>query len=261
MKKKKVEEMKEIKINPKNKKIDKTKIKIEDEKVQSPGGSFFSVNEKENEENVKTPNLILEENKEDFSDEKEEVISNELQNNISKINCNLNEKIPANKVEETELSKIEKINIVFSIPKKHQGGLFSKGYFTYEFCAIPLKNIVIRKYSDFKWLHDIFQKIYTGSCIPPIPKNIKMEKISDDVVNKNKRALEKFVQGLIDHPLIKHSPILFDFLSIEDKSQFYARQTYYSKGKAPKSLSKLITLNGNVDINFHNSDLPFLDFI
>ena len=259
---KKIEEnIKDDNINTK-KQNEKEKGKIEDEKVQSPGQSFFNINEKE-EENGKVINNPLEDIKDVNIEEKEEInkISYEIQNNISEINFDFDEKLQTLKVDKTELSNNQKPHVIFSVPKKHSGGLFSKGYFTYEFSTIPLKYIVIRKYSDFKWLHDIFQRIYIGNCIPPIPKNVKIEKINDYSIHKHKRALEKFIQALIDNPLIVHSPILFDFISIEDKAQFYSRQTYYSKGKIPKSLNKIITLNGNFELKFQNSDLPFLDFI
>ncbi len=252
----------------------KKKLKIEDEKVQSPPDSFFEVddnekNEIEKETNINNINNLKEKEKENEKNEIEDNNNkNELntnleteKNNISKIDFSFNEKFQGIKVQETELSKIDKINVVFSTPKKHSGSLFSKSYFTYEFCTLPLKYSIIRKYKDFKWLHDIIQSIYTGICVPPIPKNIKMEKINDFIINKNKRSLEKFIQSLVDNDLIKHSPILFDFLSIEDKSQFYSRQTYYSKGKIPKSLNKLYSLDGNIEIKFKNSDLPLLDYI
>ena len=265
----------------KNNKIEipKKKLKIEDEKVQSPNDSFFEVEENENNEIQKETNLndinLLKEIKNEKENEINELEDNNNNNNknelktnleidkhnISKINFSFNEKFQGIKVQETELSKIEKIKIVFSTPIKHSGSLFSKSYLTYEFCALPLQYSVIRKYKDFKWLHDIIQSIYMGMCIPPIPKNVKMEKINDFMINKHKRSLEKFIQSLVDNDLVKHSPILFDFISIEDKSQFYSRQTYYSKGKIPKSLNKLYSLDGNIEIKLKNSDLPILDHI
>ena len=264
----------------KNNKIEipKKKLKIEDEKVQSPNDSFFEVEENENNEIQKETNLndinLLKEIKNEKENEINELEDNNNNNknelktnleidkhNISKINFSFNEKFQGIKVQETELSKIEKIKIVFSTPIKHSGSLFSKSYLTYEFCALPLQHSVIRKYKDFKWLHDIIQSIYMGMCIPPIPKNVKMEKINDFIINKHKRSLEKFIQSLVDNDLVKHSPILFDFISIEDKSQFYSRQTYYSKGKIPKSLNKLYSLDGNIEIKLKNSDLPILDHI
>ena len=261
------------------KKNNKKKLKIEDEKVQSPNDSFFEVDENEKKEIEKETNKdnnniskeIKNEDKKEINgleDNNNNNNNNKLntnfeieKNSISKIDFSFNEKIQGIKVTETELSKIDKLKVIFSTPKKHSGSLFSKSYLTYEFCTLPLKYSIIRKYKDFKWLHDIFQNIYTGICIPPIPKNIKIEKINDYLINKHKRSLEKFIQSLIDNELIKHSQILFDFLSIEDKSQFYSRQTYYSKGKIPKSLNKLYSLDGNIEIKFNNSDLPFLDYI
>ena len=39
-------------------------------------------------------------------------------------------------------------------------------------------------------------------------------------VNKRIRSIEKFMNGLLIHPLIKNSQILFDFLSIQNNKKF-----------------------------------------
>lgn len=165
------------------------------------------------------------------------------------------------KTDTTELSKYDEINVIFSTPEKHSGGLFLKSYLTFGICAFPLPYNVVRKYSDFKWLKDIISTVYIGSVIPPLPKKLKYEKWDDKNIHKTKRKLQKFIQALVDDPLIRNSPILFDFLSIENQSEFYSRKTYYTKVKPPKTLAETYSLNGQVKLKLSNKEFGYIDYI
>ena len=165
------------------------------------------------------------------------------------------------KTDTTELSKYNEINVIFSTPEKHSGGLFLKSYLTFGICAFPLPYNVVRKYSDFKWLKDIISTVYIGSVIPPLPKKLKYEKWDDKNIHNTKRKLQKFIQALVDDPLIRNSPILFDFLSIENQSEFYSRKTYYTKVKPPKTLAETYSLNGQVRLKLSNKEYAYIDYI
>lgn len=182
-------------------------------------------------------------------------------NNMMDDEVDYTEVFTSKKIDQTELSKLSEVNVIFSTPEKHAGGLFLKSYLTYGICAFPLPYNVVRKYSDFKWLKDILSTIYAGSVIPPLPKKLKYEKWDDKHIHRTKRKLQKFIQGLVDDPIIKHSKILFDFLSIENEREFYSRRTYYSKARAPKTLSDTFSLSGQVKLKLSNKDLKYIDFI
>ena len=62
--------------------------------------------------------------------------------------------------------------------------------------------------------------MYANCVIPPLCKKNYVDRFSDILINKRMRSIEKFMNGLLIHPLIKNSQILFDFLSIQNEEDF-----------------------------------------
>jgi sorting nexin-7/30/sorting nexin-8 len=49
-----------------------------------------------------------------------------------------------------------------------KGGMFSSNYIAYKVTTLPLKYMVLRRFSDFYWLRNILVREYPGHCIPPM---------------------------------------------------------------------------------------------
>jgi len=62
--------------------------------------------------------------------------------------------------------------------------------------------------------------MYANCVILPLYKKNYVDRFSDILINKRMRSIEKFMNGLLIHPLIKNSQILFDFLSIQNEEDF-----------------------------------------
>ena len=60
------------------------------------------------------------------------------------------------------------------------------------------------------------------------------------------RFLEKFLDALASHPLIRNSKILQEFLSIENENEFSNLKKEHAKLKPPVKLTELKSLNGEV---------------
>ena len=185
---------------------------------------------------------------------------NEINNNQNQNNSSF---IKNNQTELTTLSTSSNISINLGFPEKVDGWLiFTKSYVSYQIITLPFNFKVRRRYSDFEWLRNILSQIYVSCVLPPIPKKNYGDRFNENLISKRQRGLEKFLNGLVIHPLIKHSEILYDFLSNTNEEQFnnnkkkYANITndLYIKNiySYTYNLKKLKSLNGKSDVNISN---------
>ena len=162
--------------------------------------------------------------------------------NLETILCSVNEK--------SELYRYQNIQIEISLGEKVAGKLFTKAYMTYIITTSPLNLKAKRRYSDFEWLRQILLNFYSSSVIPPIPKKNKIgqDKFNEAFLIKRTRTLEKFLNFLLEDPVIKVSQILYDFLSIEEEDKFNEKKKYYNNFKLPTYLRDYKSPNGKLDI-------------
>ena len=71
---------------------------------------------------------------------------------------------------------------------------------------------------------------------------------------KRKRYLEKFLNSLLYDPLIKNSPILYDFLSIEDNIKFIEKKNFYSIFRLRNDLNDFKSPTGKLDITINEDN-------
>jgi len=156
--------------------------------------------------------------------------------------CNVNET--------TEFSTKEGITVKVTSPEKVEGGIFSKSYVSYLVKTEPFEYKNRKRYSDFLWLRNTLSVIYSHCVIPPLcKKNYLDNKFNEVLVTKRMRSMEKFIQGLLIHPLIRNSEILFDFLSIEKDSDYHKKKQKYSKLTGPTKVKEIKTLEGDIKIS------------
>lgn len=149
----------------------------------------------------------------------------------------------------TEFSNKENIFIKISNPEKVNGGIFSKSFISYTVETHPFNFQTKKRYSDFLWLRNTLLLMYPNCVIPPLCKKNYIERFSEDLINKRMRSLEKFINGLLIHPLIKNSQILFDFLSIQNEADFYKKKKKYGKITSPTHIGEIKTLEGDIKIS------------
>jgi hypothetical protein len=76
------------------------------------------------------------------------------------------------------------------------------------------------------------------------------KKGNDDIFFKECiRNLEKFMNYLILDPIIKNSQILYDFLCVEDQSEFKKKQKEYENVTPTNDIQNYQSINGKIDIN------------
>ena len=158
------------------------------------------------------------------------------------------EYIHCEKVEPNELSQIKDADIKISFPKKVEGGLFSKSYMTYLMQTTPLGFKIRKRYSDFDWLRNILSTIYINCVIPPLCKKNYSGRFSEVLIAKRTRAIEKFIKGILIHPLIKNSDIFYNFISIEKEEEFDKKKKEYNKLSTPVILNQVKSLTGELKV-------------
>ena len=144
-----------------------------------------------------------------------------------------------------------KANIIVKVsnPEKVAGGIFSKSFISYTVETQPFGYSTKKRYSDFLWLRKTLSLMYSNCVIPPLCKKNYVDRFNETLINKRMRSIEKFLNGLLIHPLIKNSQILFDFLSVQNEADFYKKKKKYGKITAPTHVGEIKTLEGDIKIS------------
>ena len=158
----------------------------------------------------------------------------------------------------TQFSEKENITVKISNPEKVSGGIFSKSFISYTVETKPFGFSTKKRYSDFLWLRNTLSLMYSNCVIPPLCKKNYIDRFNEALINKRMRSMEKFLNGLLIHPLIKNSQILFDFLSIQNEVDFNQKKKKYGKITAPTHIGEIKTLEGDLKISISDKKEMFL---
>ena len=216
--------------------LDKDNILLNPQNINKEG---------ELDNNLNTENNNLENNE---NDNKEEIEQEENQNQ----NKQIEDIIQCQKVTPSELTLQEDVDIKLSFPQKIEGGLFSKSYVTYLMQTTPLDFKLRKRYSDFEWLRHILSLIYINCVIPPLCKKNYTDRFSELLIAKRTRSIEKFMKGILIHPLIRHDEIFYNFISTENESDFEKKKKIYNKITSPSSLKNVKSLSGEINVSVSN---------
>ena len=170
-------------------------------------------------------------------------------NYYNKYIYNNNEKVTCKTNDITIISKLTKIKIIFGSPLIIDSGFFSRKYIAYQIKTIPFNINVKRRYGDFQWLRNVMLNLYPNTVVPPIPKKNIFPNYNDSFISKRIRLLNKFINGISIHPLLKNSQIFLDFLIIDDEKRFNNKKNEYNKIQSPQYLKDYKTSSGEIDIS------------
>ena len=193
----------------------------------------------------------------------------DIKNNIFSDSSKQNEKIDyglktpdslnCRPLDNTDLGKQEEIYIKIGFPEKVDGGFFSRDTVSFTVAAIPLGFVVKRNYLDFEWLRDILIKLYNINFIPSLPSLFLYNKENEDSFYKECiRNLEKFMNYLLNDPIIKNSQILFDFLCQENDNEFLKMKKDFENTTPNNDIQNYQSISGKIDINItENAEKKF----
>lgn len=81
---------------------------------------------------------------------------------------------------------------------------------------------VVRRFTQFEWLHQALAKCYSALIIPPLPEKQYSGRFASDFIETRRADLEMWISRLVRHPVLRYSgPVRF-FLSCEDEAEWRA---------------------------------------
>ena len=152
-------------------------------------------------------------------------------------------------MEKTDFSKIQDLEIKIVFPEKVESGIFSKPYISYGVSALPTNLNVRKRYSDFEWLNQKLTDHFVNCIVPPLCKKNYMEQFNEDFISKRARALERFMNGIAIHPILRNSFIFYDFMSIKDSEEFKQKKVMYEQPFKPKRINDFNNVDGLIKVN------------
>ena len=171
-------------------------------------------NLEENEQNIKTENNENPENNTDIQ-------NNNTNNFVFHSSVETGDymgKCQASEI--TSFSNINNIRVKLSSPKKIEGKMFKKAFISYNVNTEPFNFQMQKRYSDFLWLKNILSLVYVNCVIPPLCKKNFTDRFTDYLIEKRMRSIEKFMDGILEHPLMRNSEIVKDFLSLTNPKEY-----------------------------------------
>ena len=206
-----------------------------------------------------------EQNKDTYNQIPQELRSVSEQENMNNENSNSNssghmnevgieEVVKCVQIEKTEFSKLSELEIRIIFPEKIEPGIFSKPYMSYTVQANPTGLMVKKRYSDFEWLYKILTEHFINCVVPPLCKKNYMEQFNEDFISKRARALERFMNGIAIHPILRNSFIFYDFIAIKDADEFKQKKIMYEQPFKAKRINDFNTANGQIKVNLSNEN-------
>ena len=135
--------------------------------------------------------------------------------------------------DKTQLGKVENIEIAVSNPEKKESGFIKKTHITYMITTLPLNFKVRRRFNEISWFRQALCNLFPTNLIPAVSRKSKfgVDTLADAFVQKRLRAIQRFLNYLVQDPNIKDSQILLDFLYIGSENEFNNKKKVYEGTK------------------------------
>jgi len=259
------------KSDEKEKKEKEKKEKKEKEKKEKEEKEKEKKEKKEKEKKpskIKKPLIAIKGiiTKKEHTEQNEESLSNLLYSNQDYDITT--QPIQKNKLLELDQNN-EKLIINITEPKQEKkGGLFSKSIYSYRIITPLIGKDVRRMYSDFEWLREQFILRYPLRLVPHIIKenNLFSEEVLDkndkEEINEEKKAkyLINFMERLLQKKIFRTSPILYEFLELDDKKfKKYKEKLNSSKYELSITLDNLKTCKSKIHYEFKKENIKEAD--
>ena len=220
-----------------------------EEKEEEKGNLIILEEKKEKKEEEKVNEIVIEEKKEEKANEKNENLNqiNQIIIEEKKENKAQEQSIKCLLIDETPITKEKEIAIIVSDPQVEKSGfIFSYSYSTYLISTFPLNLQVRRQFSDFVWLYDYLKSRFVNCVVPPLFK--KKDNVDNDKMNERVYYIDKFLNGICQHPILKNSKIFYSFLSTKNYKEFIKVKAQYEKIQPPSEIQNLQSLKGELNI-------------
>ncbi|XP_077099368.1 sorting nexin-30 isoform X2 [Siphateles boraxobius] len=138
-------------------------------------------------------------------------------------------------------------------PKKHVSTM--ETYITYRVCTKTTRTefdlpeySVRRRYQDFDWLRNKLEESQPTHLIPPLPEKFVMkgvvDRFSEEFVDTRRKALDKFLKRVADHPVLSFNDHFNAFLSAKDLNKRQGLALLSKMGESVKYVTGGYKLRG-----------------
>jgi len=97
---------------------------------------------------------------------------------------------------------------------------------------------VIRRYSDFTWLHQQLVDDFPGAIIPPLPKKNLADRFRDEFIRARMRTLEEFLNRVAAHAELGVSKCFLMFLQTESAEFTKIKESSLSASQSRAAMAK-----------------------
>lgn len=157
--------------------------------------------------------------------------------------------VPCQKTEMNAISSKPNVTIHIAFPEKVEGSFFSKSYVTYSVQTEPFGYKVRKRYSDFDWLRNYLLGHYINCVVPPLCKKTFGNRFDETLISKRTRSMEKFLNALVIHPIIRHSQVLYDFLTTDKEEDWNKKKAIYNKTQLPTAIKDVKNEEGFMKVS------------
>lgn len=176
------------------------------------------------------------------------------------------EVIQCKKQDYTQLNN-KQIIVVIKDTKINDTAIFDFSHISYEIITNEFNWNVKRYYTDFKWLRAMLFKQSPQTTVPLLPKKVsRLKRIDTDLMKKQTKSLQKFIEECLLKELFKASDALLSFLSISDRTQFDIKIKELNTDQLIFKPDELKTFTGTIllsdiepDDNYYSNIAHFLD--
>ena len=74
------------------------------------------------------------------------------------------------------------------------------------------------------------------------------DELADSIIYERMRSIEKFMEGITIHPIVKNCELLNLFLSMENNNEYHKQIKKYENIKSKTEVKQIITLNGLINV-------------
>ncbi|SPO44944.1 related to Sorting nexin 9 [Moesziomyces antarcticus] len=79
---------------------------------------------------------------------------------------------------------------------------------------------VVRRFTQFEWLHLVLARHYSALLIPPLPEKQYSGRFASDFIETRRADLEMWISRLVRHPVLRYSEPIRFFLSCENENEW-----------------------------------------
>ncbi|KAG1502550.1 hypothetical protein G6F46_000799 [Rhizopus delemar] len=96
------------------------------------------------------------------------------------------------------------------------------------YLVISKNTSVRRRFQDFVWLHNVLYTHYPACFVPPLPDKhrleyVKGDRFSNDFIEKRRISLERFIERITRHPILRKAEFFIMFLESSEFNDASAR--------------------------------------